>query len=132
MTTKESFYDDKKDIRTYHFPMTKCKKCPVQSKCTKAREGRRTVGISPVNAELREAEVYNRTEEFKEYMRLRPAIEGKLSELKRYHGLKRARYRGLRKMGLQCYFTATAVNIKRWIRVMLEQTKPKIPKGAAA
>jgi len=132
VTTKESFYDSKKDIRTYHFPMTRCKKCPVQSKCTRAKEGRRTVGISPVNAELREAEVYNRTEEFKEYMRLRPAIEGKLSELKRYHGLKRARYRGLQKMGLQCYFTAAAVNIKRWIRVMLEQTKPKIPKGAAA
>ena len=109
-----------------------CKRCPVRKQCTTSADGRRTVGISKVNAELREAEVYNLTEQFKEEMRLRPPIEGKLSELKRYHGLRRARYRGLKKVGLQCYFTAVAVNIKRWIRVMLEQTKPKLPKEVAA
>lgn len=132
VTTRESFYDRKKDVRTYHFPMKKCNKCPVQSKCTKAAEGRRTVGISPVHKELIEAERYNQTESFREDMKLRPAIEGKLSELTRYHGMRRARYRGLKKVGLQLYFTAMAVNIKRWITVMLEQTKPKLPKEAVA
>jgi transposase len=83
------------------------------------------VGISEFNAELREAEAYNRTEAFKADMKLRPPIEGKLSELTRYHGLRRARYRTLRKVRLQCYFTAAAVNIKRWFRALGEKWKPR-------
>ena len=126
VTTKESYRDYQKDITVFHFPMSKCNKCPVQSKCTKAAEGRRTVGISKVNAELREAEIYNLTEQFTEEMKLRSPIEGKISELKRYHGLKRARFRGLKKMNLQCYFTATAVNIKRWIKIISEIAKPEL------
>lgn len=132
VTTKESFRDYQKELTVFHFPMSKCNKCPVQNKCTNAAEGRRTVGISKVNAELREAEIYNRTEQFKEDMKLRPPIEGKLSELKRYHGLRRARYRGLRKVSLQFYFTAVAVNIKRWIKIMLERMKLKIANAVFA
>jgi transposase len=132
VTTRESYYDYQKEIKTFHFPMSKCNKCPVQSKCTKAAEGRRTVGISKVNTELREAEIFNRTKQFKEDMKLRPPIEGKLSELKRYHGLRRARYRGLNKMSLQCYFTAAAVNIKRWIKILMEKMKPDMPRVVTA
>lgn len=122
---KQSYHNYQKDIRMFHFPMTKCNRCAVQSKCTNEKNGRRTVGISNVNAELREAEIYNKTEHFKKDMKLRPPIEGKLSELKRYHGLTRARYRGLKKVGLQFYFTAAAVNIKRWIKLITDPLKPK-------
>lgn len=131
ITVKQSYHDYQKDIRMFHFPMPECNKCPVQSQCTNDKDGRRTVGISSVNTELREAEIYNRTEQFKEDMKLRPPIEGKLSELVRYHGLRRARYRGLNKVGLQFYFTAAAVNIKRWIKVMLDKTKPKLKEAWA-
>lgn len=110
--------------------MTECGKCPRKPECTNSKDGRRTVGISKVNKELREAEAYNITEQFKEDMKLRPAIEGKLSELVRYHGMRRARYRGLNKLGLQCYFAAVAVNIKRWIKLEMEKLRPKIPKLA--
>ncbi len=125
ITTRAAYFDLKRGIKTFHFPMRKCNCCPVQSKCTKDKDGRRTVAISTVNTELREAERYNLTDQFKEEMKLRPPIEGKLSELTRYHGLRKARYRGLKKVGLQCYFTAVAVNIKRWIRIMLERMSPK-------
>jgi len=64
-------------------------------------------------------------------MKLRQAVEGKLSELVRYHGMRRARYRGLTKLGLQCYFAALAVNIKRWIKLELEKLKLKIPRPVA-
>jgi transposase len=131
VTTRESFRDYQKDITIYHFPLSKCGRCPVRSKCTNSADGRRTVGISSVNAELREAEVYNSTEQFKEDMKLRPPIEGKLSELTRYHGLRRARYRGLNKVGLQFYFTAAAVNIKRWIKVLMDKLKPKLQEAWA-
>ena len=32
------------------------------------------------------------------------------------HGLRRARYRGLGKVGLQNHFLGAACNVKRWIR----------------
>lgn len=131
VTTRESFRDYKKELTVFHFPMSKCNKCPVQRHCTNDKDGRRTVGISKVNAELREAEIYNQTEQFKEDMKLRPPIEGKLSELTRYHGLRRSRYQGLNKLGLQCYFTAAAVNIKRWIKVLANKLRPQWPEAIA-
>ncbi len=114
------FEDHRHGLKQFHFPMSVCRRCPVKKECTNAEEGRRTVGISMFNKELREAEVYNKTEQFKVHMKLRPPIEGKLSELTRYHGLRRARYRGLPKVQLQTLFTAAAVNIKRWIKLILE------------
>ena len=131
VSTRESFLDHQTGTKIFHFPRSKCNRCPVQSKCTKASEGRRTVSISTVNKELREAEIYNQTDQFKEDMKLRPPIEGKLSELTRYHGLRRARYRGLNKVGLQFYFTAAAVNIKRWIKILMDKMKPKLKEAWA-
>jgi transposase len=123
VTTKESYYDRQRDIRMFHFPITACGPCVVRTACTNAREGRRTIGISPVHHELLEAEAYNLTPAFTADMRLRPVIEGTHSEMKRYHGLRRARYRGLRKVALQCYLTAAVVNLKRWIKRLLESIR---------
>lgn len=122
---KQSFYDYQKELRMFHFPMTECGICKHKAKCTNSKDGRRTVGISKFNRELREAEIYNLTDQFKKDMKLRPPIEGKLSELTRYHGMRRARHRGIRKVSLQCYFTAVAVNVKRWIKLELEKLKLK-------
>lgn len=132
VTVKQSFWDYQRGIRIFHFPMPACGQCPRKPACTNARDGRRTVGIGPANKELREAEAYNLTDQFKEDMRLRPAVEGKLSELVRYHGMRRARYRGLSKVNLQCYFTAAAVNLKRWIKIELGRLKPRSPRLAMA
>jgi len=122
---KQTFKDHKRNRRVFHFPMSRCNRCDVQQKCTNAKEGRRTMSISSYHKELMEAEKYNRTEQFKEDIKLRQPIEGKISELKRYHGLTRTRYRGLNKVGLQCYFSAVAVNIKRWIKLEAERFKVK-------
>lgn len=118
--TSTYYEDPRAGLKQYNFPMSICRRCRAKKECTNAEEGRRVVGISMFNKELREAEVYNITEQFKKDMKLRPAIEGKLSELTRYHGLRRARYRGLIKVQLQTLFTAAAVNIKRWIKLILE------------
>jgi IS5 family transposase len=56
------------------------------------------------------------TPAFQEDMRHRNAIEGTQSELVRGYGLRRARYRGRRKVRLQNYMIATACNIRRWCR----------------
>jgi len=125
ITTTESYADHPHNLRTFHFPMTACKVCVVKAHCTNAKEGRRTIGITPSHQDLLDAEAYNRTAAFKADMKLRPVIEGTHSEMKRYHGLRRARYRGLRKVALQCYLTAAVVNLKRWIKRLLEQISPQ-------
>jgi transposase len=122
--TRSWFLETKKEARVYHFPRAKCTRCEFQTQCTNAKEGRRTIRIGESHAELMEAEVYNRTDGFRKDMKLRQAVEGKLSEMKRYHGLRRARFRGLKKFSLQCYFTAVAVNIKRWIKLESMKWKP--------
>jgi transposase len=118
--TTSHMRDERHGQKQFHFPITACRKCIVQMECTKEKDGRRVVGISMFNRQLREAEIYNKTDDFKKEMKLRPPIEGKLSELTRYHGLRRARYRGLIKVRLQSYFTAAAVNIKRWFKLIIE------------
>jgi len=59
-----------------------------------------------------------KTESFTEAMKRRRVIESKVAELVRYHGMRRARYRGLAKVNLQCLFTALVVNIKRWFNLI--------------
>ncbi|MBS0424966.1 MAG: transposase [Proteobacteria bacterium] len=43
-------------------------------------------------------------------------IEGLFAEAKQFHGLRRARYRGLQKVSIQALMTAMAQNIKRIIK----------------
>ena len=114
---KPHFYDSAKSSMNFHFPMSACNRCDLQSKCTKAKEGRRTVRIYDWQGLIMESETYNRTDEFKNDMKLRQAIEGKFAEMKRLHGMTRTRYRGLKKVRLQCAFTAAIVNLKRWINI---------------
>jgi len=49
--------------------------------------------------------------------RERPAIERKFAEMKRFHGMTRARYWGLAKMTIQCLMTAIVVNCKRLVKL---------------
>jgi len=50
--------------------------------------------------------------------RERPKIERKFAELKRFHGLKEARYWGLARMAIQFTMTAIACNLKRIVKLL--------------
>jgi len=60
--------------------------------------------------------------------RERPKIERKFAELKRFHGLKEARYWGLAKMAIQFTMTAIACNLKKIVKLLFHQGCPKISK----
>ncbi|MDI6815560.1 MAG: transposase, partial [Dehalococcoidales bacterium] len=49
--------------------------------------------------------------------RERPKIDRKFAELKRFHGLKEARYWGLAKVAIQFTLTAIACNLKRMVKL---------------
>jgi IS5 family transposase len=52
-------------------------------------------------------------------------IEHKNAEMKRFHGMHTARYRGLSRMRLQAYLTAFVVNVKRMVKLK-EQEQPTL------
>lgn len=62
-----------------------------------------------------EAWAYNHTVEYKEHMKVRSHIEPKQGEMKNFHGMKRARLRGLEKVRIQNYMSAIAVNCKLFV-----------------
>jgi transposase, IS5 family len=56
--------------------------------------------------------------------RVRPAIERKFAEMKRFHGLAKARYWGLTKMTIQGLMTAIVVNCKRLVTLVRSEWLP--------
>jgi len=127
VVSKRNWYDRRHNTITYHFPVYECEVCDLQRKCTNSFDERRTVGITPWHNIMLKTEKYNRTKKFKKEMKMRSPIESVFSEMKRYHGMRRTRYRGIKKVGFQFFVTATVVNIKRWIKVAMHKTKFKKP-----
>jgi len=130
--TYKSTYDRIRDYKVFYFPMQVCEACDCQDKCTRHAKGYRTVTITKWEKEISEAEKYNKKKKYKREMRMRALIETVFSDFKNNHGMRRARYRGLQKVGLQFFFTAAAVNIKRLISNILEKLKPKNASTVAA
>jgi IS5 family transposase len=60
--------------------------------------------------------------------RERPKIERKFAELKRFHGLKEARYWGLVKMAIQFTMAAITCNLKRMVKLLSHQGPPETVK----
>ena len=93
-----------------------CQQCALKDQCTK-QDGR-TITIGKHSELIKEAKEYNKTQDFKDDMRERAHIEPKHAEMKRFHGMGRAKYWGLPKVNVQLIITAITVNIKRLANVI--------------
>lgn len=116
-TVKKKYYKTKRGegIREgykYYFEMNQCKACPLHDLCAK-QSARRILSVGLNTTEFYEISQYQKTDEFKEKYKKRACIEGKNAELKRFHGLSRARGYGLLSMSIQAKLTVIAVNLKR-------------------
>ncbi|HEX2172781.1 MAG TPA: IS1182 family transposase [Dehalococcoidia bacterium] len=92
-----------------------CTPCPDRARCTRAKTQPRSLTLQ-VRAEheaIQAARARPATPEFAAAYAPRAGVEGSLSQGVRVCGLRRARYRGLRKTHLQHVATAAAVNISR-------------------
>ena len=58
------------------------------------------------------------TPEYKQGSAERYKIERKFGEAKQTHGLGRCRYLGRMKFGIQAFFTAMALNLKRIVKIL--------------
>lgn len=100
------------------FRASTCAACPLRDRCTSSQSGRSLhLGEHYETLEARRAEA--KTEQFREKMRSRPAIEATLSELVRGYGLRRHRYRGDAKRHFENMLTGAACNLKRLVRALL-------------
>ncbi|WP_310239492.1 IS1182 family transposase [Brevibacillus nitrificans] len=102
----------------FYFDVEKCKVCPLREGCFKPGAKSKTYSIRVVAEHYQEQIEFEMSETFTERIKRRPIIEHKNAELKRFHGLTRAKYRGLFRMRMQAILTAFAVNAKRMVKLI--------------
>jgi Transposase DDE domain len=91
-----------------------CAVCPLASACTSSPAGR-TVTVHPQEARLQAARSRQRDPAWRaDYRAHRPTVERKPTHLLRRHGGRRARVRGLLRVGQDWRLLAAAVNLARF------------------
>jgi len=97
----------------YFFERETCRKCPGRKACINGKNVARILVVGINTPEFYEYSQYAKTPEFLEKYKKRASHEWKNGEMKRFHGLGRARGYGLKSMENQAKITALAVNLKR-------------------
>jgi transposase len=116
-----TFKQKGKNIRIleYSFERERCRHCPRRAECVgKSKRIARLLRISVNAPEFYEYSQRAKTPEFLEEYRKRAKIEPKNAELKRFHGLDRAKGYGLQSVRIQAKLTVLAVNLKRIARMV--------------
>mgnify|MGYP001013384218 CR=1 FL=1 len=98
----------------YSFERERCRNCSRRAECIgKSTRIARLLTVSVNTPKLYEYSQRAKTPEFLEEYRKRAKIEPKNAELKRFHGLDRAKGYGLQSVRIQAKLTVLAVNLKR-------------------
>lgn len=92
-----------------------CHPCPARTLCTASKRGFRQLTVPP--REVYEIQKTNRAaQQGKDWQRdyqRRAGIEGTMNQAANTAGLRKARYRGLKKVTLEHFAAATAINLSR-------------------
>jgi transposase len=113
----------KEKLLEYSFERECCRNCPLRAECLgKSTRIARQLRISINTPELYAYSQRAKTSEFLEEYRKRAKIEPKNAELKRFHGLDRAKGYGLQSVRIQAKLTALAVNLKRIAKMLSAST----------
>lgn len=113
--TMISYYNKKTGTLLYHFKKSYCQKCSLKPKCTKLDH--RTITVSKHYSIFEEAKRYSKSQDYKDDMKVRARIEPKQGEMKRFHGLERAKFWGIEKLNVQAMLTGIVVNLKRFVKM---------------
>ena len=116
----------------YKFKKEICRECPYRDKCIgKLKTVSKILRVSTNAPKYYEYNQFNKTDEFKEEYKKRARIEGKNGEMKRFHGLARAKGYGLLAVSKQTKLTVIAVNLKKIAKLFssnFDMKMIKIPK----
>jgi len=122
------FNDERRLGFEFKFNAAVCRTCELRSECTSAEYGR-SVFVSHTQLERQSAISFNTTEEYEiMYKEQHWKVEPKNADLKRYNGLRRARYRGLPGVRIQAFLSALAANFKKYVKWIMG----KLKEGVAA
>lgn len=110
---------DKQKRRTrYRAPKEACASCPTANLC-KAGEGPRKVSRSDFAEQFARAKEQAKTDQHRDARWAQHVYgEGSFAHSNCNHGLDRARYYGQKRMLLQAYWTAAAMNLKKAFRFL--------------
>lgn len=118
---------DRYEKLSYLFKKEQCVNCPHRDICIGKSKGKARKLVVGASAPLfYEKSQEQKTPEFQEKYKKRAAQEWKNGEMKRFHGMVRARGWGLRSISIQVKLTVIAVNIKR-IAALVDEKSTKIP-----
>jgi transposase len=119
-TVKKVYQKTKKknDIYRFTFDKAVCQHCSKRAECAGKRARARVLKVGIHAAEYYEYSQLAKRDTFKEKYKKRASHEWKNGEMKRFHGLDRARGYGLKSVNLQAKLTALAVNLKRIAALM--------------
>ncbi|MBA4496581.1 transposase [Paenactinomyces guangxiensis] len=84
----------KNSFTTFYFDVTKCQECPLRNGCYRGAKTK-TYNIRLISEEHQAQIDYMKSSLFSLRSKKRKRIEHKNAELKRFHGLTRAKYWGL-------------------------------------
>lgn len=112
-----SHYRRLENRRFFLLERGKCKKCPRSPLCFNGKNKKEVV-IDDNFEILLKADKYNKTEEFREDIKLRARIEAKQNELANVYGLRRIRYIGQRKLAFASRMKALGANFRLLNRLM--------------
>lgn len=119
--------------RSFRFTAKQCTECPLTAQCRSDQvrpDCMRQVFITDHRSTLALARTYAQTAEFQADLKLRPTIERIIANLVRYHGARYARRRGQAKCDYQAKMSATAFNLRQWLR--LQQRRQGMAQGLLA
>lgn len=109
----------------FYFDVEKCKTCLLREGCYKPGSKSKTYSIRILAEHFKEQIEFELSDTFKDRIKRRRIIEHKNAEMKRFHSMARAKYRGLFRMRIQAYLTAFVVNVKRMVR-LIDQMQPTL------
>jgi transposase len=106
--------------RVFHFSGLQCADCPLIKDCMPnlPKTGARKVEKNLYEADYQAARQRAETERYAEVKKLHHRVERKFADMVCNHSGRRARYRGIKKVRLQFFLTAMAVNIKRMVKLL--------------
>lgn len=107
-------------VRRFKFDKATCQACPLRESCSTetARGGGRIITLSSFEPEHQEAIAFERSEQGRDVLRSRSAVERLISHLVRM-GMRHARFFGMQKVQFQAFMTAAAYNLQRLMTLSL-------------
>jgi transposase len=107
-------------VTTFYFDVNKCKNCSLQNGCYQG-SSTKTFSIRNVCNEHQAQIDYMKSSLFSLRSKKRRRIEHKNAEIKRFHGLTRAKYWGLFGVTIQAVLTTFVVNVKRMVQLLAKK-----------